>query len=44
MVHEATSSDKHKCPKCNSRHVDGVYDEGKLNLYCLDCGYDESDH
>jgi len=43
MVHTATPEDKHKCPKCGSNHIDGVYDAGKLLLYCLDCGYDETE-
>ena len=41
MVHLKRPEDKHACSKCGSSHVD-IYDyEGKQQISCLDCGFEE---
>ena len=41
MVHLDVPPGKPRCPKCRSGHVDGVKEEGKVWLICMDCGWDE---
>ena len=41
MVHTALPTDKYKCSKCNSSHVDVYELDNKWNIACLDCGFEE---
>ncbi len=41
MVHTDVEPGKPRCPRCTSGHVDGVKEDGKIWLICMDCGWDE---